>query len=220
MQPVWRMRYYPAVGPAIPHKSVGRSRVTHPFAGHLLRGCPRLACVKHAASVRPEPGSNSPREEFEIAHRTRPSSSPKRSRRCVRITVDCRSNSPQHPDRDAGSKSPPARLRSQPQLSNSTQLYQSEPHSAAALQSSSGLRASQPARSRNLPCGPSLRRHRTSLRQRRPRRAVDRLPLETPPEGSAKRTLTLTGPIGRRKLSYGGLGFGVWGANTQGRLRL
>ena len=24
--------------------------------------CPRLACVKHAASVRPEPGSNSPRE--------------------------------------------------------------------------------------------------------------------------------------------------------------
>ena len=28
------MRYYPAVGPAIPHKKVGRSRVTHPFAGH------------------------------------------------------------------------------------------------------------------------------------------------------------------------------------------
>src|ERR687885_1947842 len=28
-----------------------------------LRGTPpRLACVKHAASVRPEPGSNSPRE--------------------------------------------------------------------------------------------------------------------------------------------------------------
>jgi hypothetical protein len=32
------MRYYPAVGPAIPHKKVGRSRVTHPFAGDgLLR---------------------------------------------------------------------------------------------------------------------------------------------------------------------------------------
>ena len=60
------MRYYPAVGPAIPRASVGRSRVTHPFAGHLLR-CPRLACVKHAASVRPEPGSNSPREKFETA---------------------------------------------------------------------------------------------------------------------------------------------------------
>ncbi len=28
-----RMRYYPAVGPAIPQYSVGRSRVTHPFAG-------------------------------------------------------------------------------------------------------------------------------------------------------------------------------------------
>ena len=28
-----RMRYYPAVGPAIPHKSAGCSRVTHPFAG-------------------------------------------------------------------------------------------------------------------------------------------------------------------------------------------
>ena len=29
-----RMRYYPAVGPAIPHTEVGRSRVTHPFAGY------------------------------------------------------------------------------------------------------------------------------------------------------------------------------------------
>src|SRR5690606_13205673 len=28
------MRYYPAVGPAIPHKRAGCSRVTHPFAGH------------------------------------------------------------------------------------------------------------------------------------------------------------------------------------------
>ena len=27
-----RMRYYPAVGPAIPQKSVGCSRVTHPSA--------------------------------------------------------------------------------------------------------------------------------------------------------------------------------------------
>ena len=33
-----RMRYYPAVGPAIPHKSAGCSRVTHPFAGCLLLG--------------------------------------------------------------------------------------------------------------------------------------------------------------------------------------
>ena len=43
---------------------MGSSRVTHPFA---TRSSPaswmdlvRLACVKHAASVRPEPGSNSP----------------------------------------------------------------------------------------------------------------------------------------------------------------
>ena len=28
-----RMRYYPAVGPAIPRGGAGRSRVTHPFAG-------------------------------------------------------------------------------------------------------------------------------------------------------------------------------------------
>ena len=41
----------------------GWSRVTHPFAtlypaeaGLIVR----LACVKHAASVHPEPGSNSP----------------------------------------------------------------------------------------------------------------------------------------------------------------
>ena len=33
-----RMRYYPAVGPAIPREEAGRSRVTHPFAGcGLLR---------------------------------------------------------------------------------------------------------------------------------------------------------------------------------------
>ncbi len=32
------MRYYPAVGPAIPHSKAGCSRVTHPFAGDgLLR---------------------------------------------------------------------------------------------------------------------------------------------------------------------------------------
>ena len=30
------MRYYPAVGPAIPRREAGRSRVTHPFAGRGL----------------------------------------------------------------------------------------------------------------------------------------------------------------------------------------
>ena len=33
-----RMRYYSAVRPAIPHISVGCSRVTHPFAGCPLLG--------------------------------------------------------------------------------------------------------------------------------------------------------------------------------------
>ena len=38
MPPEERMRYYPAVGPAIPHSKAGCSRVTHPFAGCPLRG--------------------------------------------------------------------------------------------------------------------------------------------------------------------------------------
>ena len=42
----------------------GSSRVTHPFAGfhevQAPRFVPRLACVRPAASVHPEPGSNSP----------------------------------------------------------------------------------------------------------------------------------------------------------------
>ena len=48
----------------IPHLRVGCSRVTHPFA--TLPAPPkgnfrvRLACLIHAASVRSEPGSNSP----------------------------------------------------------------------------------------------------------------------------------------------------------------
>ena len=36
MRPRERMRYYPAVGPAIPRKWAGCSRVTHPFAGRGL----------------------------------------------------------------------------------------------------------------------------------------------------------------------------------------
>ena len=54
-----RTRYYPAVGPAIPHRWTNSSRVTHPFATGYCYPV-RLACVRHAASVRPEPGSNSP----------------------------------------------------------------------------------------------------------------------------------------------------------------
>ena len=54
--------------PVIPHSKAGYSRVTHPFATKLstlpsenfrLNTSVRLACVRRAASVRPEPGSNS-----------------------------------------------------------------------------------------------------------------------------------------------------------------
>ena len=38
MRQLLRMRYYPAVGPAIPRRKAGRSRVTHPFAGCPLPG--------------------------------------------------------------------------------------------------------------------------------------------------------------------------------------
>ena len=54
---------YPGVG-------AGWSRVTHPFATLFTAGAVlivRLACVRHAASVHPEPGSNSPFEESGIA---------------------------------------------------------------------------------------------------------------------------------------------------------
>ena len=44
----------------------GRSRITHPFATLTTRQSPmdpvRLACVKHAASVHPEPESNPPQK--------------------------------------------------------------------------------------------------------------------------------------------------------------
>ena len=57
--------------PVIPLYKVGCSRVTHPSAADppmnteaFLGFSARLACVRHAASVRPEPGSNSPFKTF------------------------------------------------------------------------------------------------------------------------------------------------------------
>ena len=50
----------------IPHSKVGHPRVTHPSATPSLseKGEDvRLACVRHAASVYPEPGSNSPSKD-------------------------------------------------------------------------------------------------------------------------------------------------------------
>ncbi len=57
------MRYYPMFPWAIPHPGIDHLRVTHPFATLPLtevRVPVRLACLKRAASVRSEPGSNSP----------------------------------------------------------------------------------------------------------------------------------------------------------------
>ena len=55
----------------IPQYKAGYPRVTHPsatkfFKSKLSKNFVRLACVKHAASVHPEPGSNS---QIKIASR-------------------------------------------------------------------------------------------------------------------------------------------------------
>ena len=62
------MRYYQSFPTAIPRKEAGSPRVTHPSATKIKQNSDesfirdisvRLACVRHAASVHPEPGSNS-----------------------------------------------------------------------------------------------------------------------------------------------------------------
>ena len=80
-----RMRYYPAVGPAIPHKQVGRSRVTHPFAGDgLLRPLDLHVLSTPPAFVLSQDQTlqekNSMLELFELLSRC--------SRQRVRITLD------------------------------------------------------------------------------------------------------------------------------------
>ena len=55
-------RYQPRFPAVVPVRGEGRSRVTHPFATLSAAEAAltvRLACVRHAASVHPEPGSNS-----------------------------------------------------------------------------------------------------------------------------------------------------------------
>ena len=53
----------------------GRSRITHPFATlttkQSLMDPVRLACVKHAASVHPEPESNPPQKNLHEKHPNR-----------------------------------------------------------------------------------------------------------------------------------------------------
>ncbi len=57
------MRYCRRFLAGIPHQRAGHPRVTHPSATRSPSEeskLVRLACVRHAASVYPEPGSNSP----------------------------------------------------------------------------------------------------------------------------------------------------------------
>ena len=57
------IRYYLQFPVAVPERGAGCPRVTQPFATlYTPEGAltVRLACVKRAASVHPEPGSNSP----------------------------------------------------------------------------------------------------------------------------------------------------------------
>jgi hypothetical protein len=64
MPPGSVIRYYNPFRGIIPNSRADYPRVTHPFAAVLVQPKPdflaRLACIKHAASVRSEPGSNSP----------------------------------------------------------------------------------------------------------------------------------------------------------------
>ena len=59
------MGYYHRFLYAIPLYEVGLLPFTHPSAGRhqytrVYHAAPQLACIKPAASVHPEPGSNSP----------------------------------------------------------------------------------------------------------------------------------------------------------------
>ncbi len=56
----------------VPLSRAGHQRVTHPFATLVLnefKTAVRLACIKHTASVHPEPGSNSPLDFFPVIFR-------------------------------------------------------------------------------------------------------------------------------------------------------
>ena len=69
------MRYSHLFLSVIPRYKAGYPRVTHPSATNLRiarlhRKSVRLACVKHAASVHPEPGSNSHVEVLSLVRRT------------------------------------------------------------------------------------------------------------------------------------------------------
>src|SRR5690606_14533753 len=58
---------FPGLSPA--QRQVAHVLLTRPPLGSAPEGTvlARLACVRHAASVRPEPGSNSPKKKFDSA---------------------------------------------------------------------------------------------------------------------------------------------------------
>ena len=63
MRPCGLMGYQPAFRQVVPLSKVDCPSITHPSAAisdGTLSNIARLACVKHAASVHSEPGSNSP----------------------------------------------------------------------------------------------------------------------------------------------------------------
>jgi hypothetical protein len=94
-------------------------RTRSPVTPALLPKCPRLACVKHAASVRPEPGSNSPivisdhSNDSQINTVTLFYDSVSESRNCSDL------NSPPHPERRRINEFASHNLTLRSQLSNS-----------------------------------------------------------------------------------------------------
>ena len=91
-------------------------RTRSPVTPELPPKCPRLACVKHAASVRPEPGSNSPIISLNLAHQNTVTlfyDSVSESRNCSDL------NSPPHPERRRINEFASHNLTLRSQLSNS-----------------------------------------------------------------------------------------------------
>src|SRR5918999_1353373 len=68
-----RMRYYPAVGPAIPRVSAGRSRVTHPSAGDPLLGPRDLHVLSTPPAFVLSQDQTLQGEKLDMLYRTRPS---------------------------------------------------------------------------------------------------------------------------------------------------
>ena len=87
MRPGGFAGYYPRFPAAIPEEGAGSPRVTQPFATRFppRRGAVRLACVRRAASVHPEPGSNSPSKYMGAEEPVRPAVTPIGSILCYKL---------------------------------------------------------------------------------------------------------------------------------------